>query len=101
MIENAVNKLLESTADPNAQVSWSLRYTQLGRPDDDLASPVAMKLDHLSDNVVCFPPPSLDIAFDDTVIGTVKDAWRLAMGDEAVDDEFMKFEDREGAYDEE
>lgn len=101
MIEKAVNRLLESTANPNAQVSWSLRYTQLGRSDDDSPNSVATTLNHVSDNVVCFPPPSLDLSFDDTVIGTVKDAWRLAMGDEAVDDEFMKFEDREGAYDEE
>ncbi|PLN81684.1 GDP dissociation inhibitor-domain-containing protein [Aspergillus taichungensis] len=101
LIEKAVNKLLESAADPNAQVSWSLRYTQLGRSDYDFPGPLAMTLNHVSDNVVCFPPPSLDLSFDDTVIGTVKDAWRLAMGDEVVDDEFMKFEDREGAYDEE
>ncbi|GAQ45642.1 Rab geranylgeranyl transferase escort protein [Aspergillus niger] len=95
MIEAAVQKLLQSAADPNTKVLWSLRYTQLGRGashNADLSCP--------SKSVICIPPVSLDLAFDDSLIDTVKKAWELIMGEEAAQHEFMKFEDREGAYEE-
>ncbi|GKZ33848.1 Rab proteins geranylgeranyltransferase component A [Aspergillus brasiliensis] len=95
MVETAVRKLLQSAADPNTKVLWSLRYTQLGRGASQNAS-----LSCPSRNVICLPPVSLDLAFDDSLIDTVKKAWELIMGDEAAQHEFMKFEDREGAYEE-
>ncbi|PWY83521.1 rab geranylgeranyl transferase escort protein [Aspergillus heteromorphus CBS 117.55] len=99
MIENAVQKLLEMAADPNAKVLWSLRYTQLGRSSVD-GTPVP-NITCPSKNVICLPPASLDLAFDDSLIDTVKNAWELIMGEEASQHEFMQFEDREGAYNEE
>lgn len=98
LLDSAVNELVKSVADPNAKVLWSLRYTQLGRESDigDVAQTVESKLK----NIICFPPPSIDLAFDDATIAHVKAAWKAVMGDN-VDDEFMNFEDREGAYDEE
>ena len=99
LIENAIKKLLKSAADPSAKVLWSLRYTQLGRTSTKAGEPPS--LTRLSNNAFCFPPGNLDLAFDDSLIDVVKEAWRLVMGDEAKESEFMEFEDREGAYDEE
>ncbi|PYH97709.1 hypothetical protein BO71DRAFT_395957 [Aspergillus ellipticus CBS 707.79] len=96
MIENAVQKLLQSAADQSANVLWSLRYTQLGRGSAD-GSPADIICP--SKNLICLPPSSLDLAFDDSLIDTVKNAWELIMGEEAAQHQFMEFEDREGAYD--
>ncbi|KAH8431626.1 putative Rab geranylgeranyl transferase escort protein [Aspergillus melleus] len=100
LIEQAIHKLLESTADPDAAVVWSLRYTQLGHASTQAGAP-APSLTRLSNDTFCFPPPNLDLAFDDSLIDVVKDAWRLVMGAQANESEFMEFEDREGAYEEE
>lgn len=99
LLESAVNELLKSVADPTARVLWSLRYTQLGRESD--ISDVAQTVESKHKNTMCFPPPSLDLAVDDAMIAHVKAAWKAVMGDDVNDDEFMNFEDREGAYDEE
>ncbi|KAI0113898.1 GDP dissociation inhibitor-domain-containing protein [Hypoxylon sp. NC0597] len=47
-----------------------------------------------------FPSPSLNLAFDDGCLEAVKDAWKLVMGGEASEDEYMVFQDREGVGDE-
>ncbi|GAA5231340.1 hypothetical protein GCM10025794_31660 [Massilia kyonggiensis] len=75
-----------------------MRFTQLGRPSRDVRGTPGIQRSSLSANILSFPPPSLDLAFDDGVIDTVKEAWKIIMGDQASDD-FMNFEDREGAYD--
>ena len=100
LIEHAIHKLVESTADPDAAVLWSMRYTQLGHDSTQAGAP-APSLTRLSKDTFCFPPPNLDLAFDDSMIDVVKDAWRLVMGAQANESEFMEFEDREGAYEEE
>ncbi|GAW22456.1 hypothetical protein ANO14919_119930 [Xylariales sp. No.14919] len=43
-----------------------------------------------------FPSPSLGLAFDDESLDAVKEAWKIVMKDEALDNSFMEFEDREG-----
>ncbi|KAF9886256.1 Rab proteins geranylgeranyltransferase component A [Aspergillus nanangensis] len=101
LIEDAVRKLLESTPNTDAKVLWSLRYTQLGRSADGARGTQPAKLTMHPNNVISFPPPSLDLTFDDRVLDLVKEAWEAVMGDEAANHEFMIFEDREGAYDEE
>lgn len=60
----------------------------------------ALKSSSPSDSTICFPPPSLDHAFDDVLLDMVKEAWKIVQGEEAIDEEFMKFEDREGVEDE-
>ncbi|RJE18284.1 hypothetical protein PHISCL_09379 [Aspergillus sclerotialis] len=97
LIESAVNELLKVVANPTAKVLWSLRYTQLGRDDDIVNATQAVEPN--TRNIISFPPPSLDLAVDDATIDLVRAAWKAIMGEEAVDDEFMDFEDREGAYD--
>lgn len=47
--------------------------------------------------VFSFPPPSLGLAFDDSDLDAVKTAWELVMSAEASQEEYMVFEDREGA----
>ena len=51
--------------------------------------------------VVDLPPLPLDLAFNDAVMGQVRAAWdAVAKGDEPDGSaEYMKFEDREGAVD--
>lgn len=99
-LESAVSKLLQSANASEAKALWSLHYTQLGRSTGDATETQPSKVTVHPNNVLIFPPPSLDLAFDDTVLETVKEAWKIVLGDEAVDDEFMVFEDREN-YDEE
>ncbi|KAM0089591.1 Rab proteins geranylgeranyltransferase component A [Aspergillus fumigatus] len=76
----------------------SVHQDKLGRPSRDVRGTPGIQRSSLSANILSFPPPSLDLAFDDGVIDTVKEAWKIIMGDQASDD-FMNFEDREGAYD--
>lgn len=42
----------------------------------------------------CFPPPSLDLTFDDGLLDAVRSVWAKVMGGQVSDEEFMKFEDR-------
>ncbi|KAL4940255.1 hypothetical protein BDV06DRAFT_230459 [Aspergillus oleicola] len=99
LIDGAIEKLLRSNAGPDARVLWSLRYTQLGRAVGTGGETRPANV--VSGNVVRFPPPSLDLAFDDSTIDLVKDAWTMVMGDEATDEAFLRFEDREDYDDEE
>ena len=87
-------------SDAEAKVLWSLRYTQLGRASDVIDGVQALKSSSPTDGTICFPPPSLDHAFDDVLLDMVKEAWKIVQGEEAIDEEFMKFEDREGVEDE-
>lgn len=100
LLESAVNQFVQLVGDSAVKVIWSLRYTQEGRSDDSL-DVARVTGSHPSNNIICFPPPSLDLAFDDTMIDQVKAVWKMIMGGDAADEEFMSFEDREGAYDEE
>ncbi|KAB8202414.1 GDP dissociation inhibitor-domain-containing protein [Aspergillus parasiticus] len=99
LIESAVRRLLQSNAEPDAKVLWSLRYTQLGLSSNG-ANAHSSKFEGPSSNILCFPPPSLDLGFDDALIDRVKEVWKLVMGDEANEQEFMNFEEREHADDE-
>ena len=100
LLETAINRLLQSVSEANAKVLWSLLYTQLGRTSTIPDAVEALKSSSPSDSVICFPPSSLDHAFDDQLLDMVKGAWKTVMGEDAIDEEFMNFEDREGASDE-
>jgi Rab proteins geranylgeranyltransferase component A len=69
-----------------AKLLWSLRYTQHESSPPTESSP---------GRILLCPPPSVDLAFDDSLIGNVREMWRSVMGEEAVEEEFMRFEDRE------
>lgn len=49
--------------------------------------------------VLTFPVPSPSLAFSDAVLAPVRDAWKQILGDEAVDEEYLVFADREGVAD--
>ena len=93
----AIQKLIDTattttTANerPAAEIIWTLEYTQLGRHEEEEKS-ISLSF---HDRVICFPPPSLGIAFDDGTIDMVKEAWDKIMGNNHQQ-EFMVFEDRE------
>ena len=44
-----------------------------------------------------FPPLSATLAFEDSDLEAVKAAWGLVLGDEADEETYLVFEDREGA----
>jgi len=99
-LTDAVNTLA-FTADENAppRTLWSLFYVQTGTPVSASTS-LPVDLDG-SGHVMKFPPASLDLAFDDGLIGCVRAAWKKIMGPECEDASFMQFEEREGVGDDE
>lgn len=102
LLDLAVQKLLQNftSGDGTPTVLWSLRYTQLGLTSEDGDASRTVLSSSVSDKILSFPPPSLELAFDDGLVDAVKTAWKAVMGDEAKDEEFMKFEDRPGVEEE-
>ncbi|KAJ5595561.1 uncharacterized protein N7459_001769 [Penicillium hispanicum] len=96
LLECAVDQLLRAEG-PQATVLWSMRYNQLGRFSNDGTQPT---INALSPHVYSFPPPNLDLAFEDETVDMVKQAWVKIVGDEASPDDFMIFDERQGASDE-
>lgn len=95
LLERAVDRLLQAEG-PQAIALWSMRYTQLGRLSNGGTPP---SIQTHSPHVYSFPPPSLDLAFEDETVDMIKQAWVKIVGDEVAHDEFMIFEDREGTSD--
>ncbi|TRX94033.1 hypothetical protein FHL15_005111 [Xylaria flabelliformis] len=89
-----VLQVLESVPDePEADVLYKLYYEQ----GTSAREPVVKSQG--SATMFEFPSPSVGLAFDDTSLDAVKEAWKIIMNNEVPDDEFMKFEDREGMGD--
>lgn len=62
----------------------------------------ASSVDEQTDDLVFgFPHASPSLSFDDSILESVQEAWRQVMDKAAVDADYMTFEDREGANDEE
>ncbi|EEA26965.1 Rab proteins geranylgeranyltransferase component A [Talaromyces marneffei ATCC 18224] len=99
-LQTAINRLLDSFTDATGKptVLWSLRFTQIGTQvgtlDGTNRSPILYK-NTKSDKILYFAPPSLDLAFDDSIVESVKECWKAILGEDAHDDLFMTFEDRE------
>lgn len=96
LLETAINHLLDSFSDATVKptVLWSMRFTQVGTLNDASTSPALYKSTK-SDQILYFAPPSLDLAFDDSIVESVRECWKAVLGEEAQDDTFMTFEDRE------
>lgn len=96
LLETAIDLLLDSFSDATGKpaVLWSMRFTQVGTLNDASASPVLYKSTK-SDQILYFAPPSLDLAFDDSIVESVRECWKAILGEEAQGDTFMNFEDRE------
>jgi hypothetical protein len=87
LLQKAVESILsahDSSSPPT--ILWSVRYQQRASSGSETLLPN-------NDHVIRFPPPSMDLAFDDTVLDTVKEVWQKIVGDDAG--EFLMFQDRE------
>lgn len=90
MLEQALVAFIRAMSDDQApQVLYRLQYEQRAGPD-------SVKVDG---PVFTFPAPSSSLSFDDSTLDPVRVAWRQVMGDAAVDAEYLTFEEREGALD--
>jgi hypothetical protein len=88
LLSKAVDALLASVdVSPPPTSLWSTQYQQ--RPTSGTET-LPMGDD---EHVLRFPPPSTDLAFDDTVFDRVKDVWQKIMGGDVG--EFLVFQDRE------
>jgi hypothetical protein len=93
-----VEKLL-STAneEPAPRVLWSMSYVQRGRASSNaISEPFAQDK---SGRVLTFPPASLDLSFDDTLVDSVRAVWRKTTDAESDDAGFLRFEERENIGD--
>ncbi|KAI1801683.1 GDP dissociation inhibitor-domain-containing protein [Daldinia bambusicola] len=95
-LESSLNYLLAATAPPKGPAPvplYKLWYEQtLSAREPSVAT-------NGETRSFAFPSPSLSLAFDDGCLGPVKEAWKLVMGDDALETEYMVFEDREGVGD--
>ncbi|KAI9786437.1 MAG: Rab proteins geranylgeranyltransferase component A [Geoglossum umbratile] len=101
LLDKAIKGLLESIkSDPSPEVLYQIKYTQTSTS----SSPDKVELDPQTSipnspkNVLLFPPPSLDLVFDDSILERVKTFWRMIIGrdeDEEGAGDFMAFGDRE------
>lgn len=89
ILDKAVNALL-ATQGSDIKVLWSLKYQQGAKSASTNADDNA--------NIIRFPDTPLDLAFEDTILDNVKQVWKTITG--GHEDEFMKFEDREAAAEE-
>ena len=90
LLNEAITRLLFTVdVTPAPKILWSIQYQQ--QPSSGSESLPT------GDQVLCFPPPTLDLAFDDTVLDNVQEVWQKIMGDDQG--EFLRFQDRE-VYDE-
>lgn len=95
ILASALSSLLAAVAGDVAEPAtplYQLYYEQRGAK--------AASLD-VDGNIATFGLPLLDLAFNDSTLDPVRKAWDVAMGDaaKAEDVEYLAFEDREGAND--
>ncbi|KAI0476228.1 GDP dissociation inhibitor [Xylariaceae sp. FL0804] len=98
-LETALDRLLSAAVPSTAEKPlclYKLCYEQ--SVSDHPTSGVAERRGNAS--VFAFPPPSLSLSFEDDCLSPVEAAWRMVMGDDAAESEYMVFPDREGVGDE-
>ncbi|KAI1101020.1 GDP dissociation inhibitor [Jackrogersella minutella] len=95
-LESALSSLLTaavSAADTTPICLYKLQYEQSLSPREP------SRVTHNGTFTFAFPSPSLSLAFDDSCLDAVEEAWKLVMGEDAAGDGYMAFEDREGVGD--
>lgn len=105
-LEVAVSRLLNATPDTRdhqARVLWRMVYQSTGhgvRENDAARSQIRSAM---SGRVMVFPPPSIDLVFDDSILDSVKEVWKRVMAlkgdEEARDEDFLIFDPRPAAED--
>ena len=94
LLKTATSEFLDAVQETPIPVAlWSMQYEQTVPPDPQSSPPETQP--HGADQNIVLAPMPLDLAFDDAVIETVRDAWRRISGDKVEDAPFMVFEDRE------
>jgi hypothetical protein len=95
VLERAVDLTLQlGTSGPQPSVLWKLQYQQ--KTPTEL-SYQGVETPGIGRDTIVLPEASVDLAFDDSILKVVRDAWQKLEG---VSEGFMQFEDREiGAYD--
>ncbi|KAF2177181.1 hypothetical protein K469DRAFT_378932 [Zopfia rhizophila CBS 207.26] len=92
LLGKAVETLLRTVdISPPPTVLWSAQYEQRYSAANSSLPPSS------SEHVLKFPPSSVDLAFDDSILDQVKSVWQKIMGDDAG--EFLVFKDREANVD--
>jgi len=95
-LDRAVELLLRSVDEqPIPRVLWRLQYGQ--RAAQDTLQGITQQssdISILNERILTFPDPSLDLAFDESVLHRVKEVWQRIMGPDA--EGFMQFDKREG-----
>lgn len=86
--------------DDTAKILWEMSYTSQSLSIDNPPVPTSFTSDP-SGRILAFPPQPHDIAFDDSILDTVKAAWEKIMGPAAEGVEFMRFEPKSEDLDEE
>ncbi|KAH6630459.1 GDP dissociation inhibitor-domain-containing protein [Chaetomium sp. MPI-SDFR-AT-0129] len=91
ILNNALAGFISATSDAEpSPVLYRLQYEQLAGSDKS----------HIEGSVFNFPAPSSPLSFDDATLESVREAWAMVMGDDVGEAEYMVFEDREGAAEE-
>jgi Rab proteins geranylgeranyltransferase component A len=79
--------------DEAATLLWEMSYTSQSLSIYSPPVPTSFTSDP-SGHILAFPPQPHDIAFDDSLLDTVKAAWEKILGPAAEGVEFMRFEPR-------
>lgn len=103
LLDRAIEVLLESVDDdPSPEILYQIKYTQASTssPPDrvELDPQTSTSMFNSPGNILLFPPPSLDLVFDDSILERVRTFWRKITGkgeDKEDSGDFMVFEDRE------
>lgn len=90
LLQKAVQALLSAVGTtPPPSILWTVKYQQQPSSGSESIS--------INDHVLRFPPPALDLAFDDSILDNVKNVWQQIMGEDTSD--FLVFQDREAYED--
>jgi hypothetical protein len=90
VLERALDAFVSVTSDDEPfHVLYRLQYEQLAGLDTFKAE----------GSIFTLPATSPSLSFDDSVLGPVREGWEKVMGETAAGAEYMVFEDREGAMD--
>lgn len=93
LLKKAVRETLAAVpVNPMPETLWSAEYRQH-------ASSGSETLPVENEHILRFPPPSMDLAFDDEILDNVKEMWQRIAGE--GDGEFLVFQDREQYDDDE
>lgn len=93
LLDQAIDSLLSAVdVTPVPPVLWSAKYQQQPSSGRDV-------LPSGPGNILRFPPPPMDLAFDDALLDNVRNVWEKVAGQDGGD--FLVFQDRETYADDE